>query len=137
MLSGPIPDNLRNCVNKDYFPATPIQPPVQQWDIDSRNPSIPPTVISSHQDVNGRGYRYPVPQMQLSQINPLGGSELMGPESILPGIRGPPAPATMSLLSNSHQGRPSSASPVVVSRQSPSGFGGKSDGEVAYKDERM
>ena len=117
--------------------------PVQQWDIDSHNMSLTnqvphphPQPSIPHVETNGVGYRLPV-MPSVSMTRPSSGGGIMQMDSLNPQHRGLPVSAitpVAGLIPSSHSTRPSSASPVVVNRQSPLPAGGKSDGDVPHKD---
>ena len=74
----------------------------------------------------------------VSIARPSSGNEIGPPDSVNPPHRGLPvssmAPGA-GLMPSVHSTRPSSASPVVVNRQSPQpAVGGKADGEIPHKD---
>ena len=131
-VSGPIPDNLQSCVNKEYFTANPA-PPVQQWQIDSRGGAPIAHSQSSipHLETNGNNnYRYAVPVPRPSSVNEV------PPDSMTQSHRGMPASIAPGacLIPSVHSTRPTSTSPIVMNRQSPQPVGGKGDVDMALKE---
>nr|XP_002127490.1 C-terminal-binding protein 1 [Ciona intestinalis] len=131
-ITGRIPDGLRNCVNKEYFPAHGVPGlahPVHPWVVDSGINQQPQ--VASH-ETNGN-YRYGMPMVGISGGGaPAPALDVAPPESV-PSIRSS-IPSTLVLPNPGIPGRASSASPVI-NRQSPvPGIIGKSEGDIPHKD---
>lgn len=66
-ITGRIPDNLRNCVNKDYFPSSGAAPGSGMhsgppWPIEPPHHPVPGIPVpTAHHETNGNSFRYGLP----------------------------------------------------------------------------